>query len=163
MRPARFSDIPALLKLLRSSHERSKYAGRTDLHEKAMEQMLTGLVAGQTQQGVGATYLQVAETDGKVTGFVAGMLNRVYNIGTKLVANDLFLVNEAGSLKTTMALIDGYIAWARANPKVIEVGLSWSDALPGANIIADIYRRKGAHMVGEQYEIRLDVAKEEAA
>jgi hypothetical protein len=60
-------------------------------------------------------------------------------------------------------MIDNYIAWAKKNPKVIEVGLSWSDALPHGEDVANIYRRKGADKVGEQFSLRLDLSKAEAA
>lgn len=163
IRPATFGDIPAMSRLLMNSHERSKYARRTGISTKAMEQMLLALVAAQKQCGPQAAYVQVATRGDEVVGFMAGVLNRVYNIGEKLVANDVFLVNESRSLKDTLALIDGYIDWARSNPKVIEVGLSWSDALPNARDIASIYRRKGAHSVGEQFEIRLDARERVAA
>jgi thiamine kinase-like enzyme len=121
------------------------------------------MVAGQRQNGPQASFVKVIEKGDEVVGFIAGVLNRVYNIGEKLCASDVFLVNEGKSLKDTLQLIDLYIEWARSNPKVIEVGLSWSDALPNARDIASIYRRKGAHLVGEQYEIRLDVGAERAA
>lgn len=163
IRDAIFVDIPPLMALLRSSHERSKYAGRVKLVEKAMEQLLVGLVAGQRQHGPQSSFIQVVEHDEKIVGFMAGSLNRVYNIGDKLCAADLFLVNEGKNLKDTLALIDGYIKWAKSNPKVIEIGLSWSDALPNAEDIANIYRRKGAHRVGEQFEIPLDLENEAAA
>ncbi len=163
IRAGTFTDIPALAKLVRASHERSKYAGRTGINDKALETMLMGLVAGQNQSGPQSTHVSVYEKAGEVTGFVAGSLSRVYSIGEKLVASDHFLINEKASLTTTMRLLDAYIDWARNNPKVIEIGLSWSDALPGAEAVAQLYKRKGFHKVGEQFEIRLDLAAEKEA
>lgn len=164
IRDALFSDIPALMGLMRASHARSKYAGLgVSLVEKAMDQMFMGLVAGQKQNGPQASFLQVVNRDGKVVGFMAGSLNRIYNVGDKLGANDVFLINEGRHLKDALQLIDNYIAWARSNPKVIEIGLSWSDAIPHAKSIADIYRSKGATLVGEQFEIRVDIPFEVAA
>lgn len=163
IRDANFADIPAMGRLLRAGHERSKYAGRVKIVEKSLEQMLVGLVAAQKQNGPQASFIQVVEHDGEVIGFMAGSLNRVYNIGDKLCAADLYLVNDGKRLKDTLALIDNYIEWARSNPKVIEIGLSWSDALPNAADIASIYQRKGAHKVGEQFAVPLDLKIEIAA
>ena len=163
IRTATFSDIPAMGNLLKASHARSKYAGRCGVNDKAIEQTLMAMVAGQNQQGPGATFAHVVEDEGKVVGFMAGVLSRIYNIGEKLCAADVFLVNENKNLKDTLKLIDDYISWAKRNPKVIEIGLSWSDALPNGGDIANIYTRKGATKVGEQFSIRVDLPEAEAA
>jgi hypothetical protein len=156
IRDATFSDIPAMAKLLKQSHERSKYAGRCGVSDKALEQLLTGLVAGQKQNGPGASFAQVATDQGKVVALMLGALNRVYNIGDKLCASDLFLVNT-GKTGHAFKLMDNYIAWARSNPKVIEIGLSWSDSIPNSRGVTNIYKRMGGHFVGEQYAIDTDL------
>jgi hypothetical protein len=51
----------------------------------------------------------------------------------------------------------------RREPPCIEVILSWSDTLPGAERMAEIYRRKGAVKSGEMWEIALDAAAVEEA
>ena len=164
MRDARFSDIPALATLLKWSHERSKYALRSGVSDKAIEQSLMACVATINQNGPGASFLKVIEKDGEVVSFMAGTLSRIYGIGTRLCASDLFLISKNKSLKDTLALIDAYISWAKSNPKVIEIGLSWSDALPRGEEIANIYKRKGARLVGAQYCIDADdQAQAEAA
>lgn len=152
-----------MAKLLQRSLERSKYAGRLKLHDKSVDAVFTSMVAGQNQKGPGATYAMVAVKDGKVVGFMAGSLNRVYGVGDKLVATDNYLINSGTNISDTLKLIDGYIQWAKSNPKVIEIGLSWTDATPGADAVASIYKRKGFYKVGEQYEVRLDVQPEEEA
>lgn len=163
IRPATFSDIPAMAKLVHNSHARSKYAPRTDINAKALEQLLMGLVAGQNQNGPGATHITVCERQGKVTGFMAGAINRIYNIGEKLSASDLFLINDANNVGDTMKLIDDYIDWAHSNPKVIEVGLSWTDATNSGHVIRKLYKRKGFRMAGEQFVIETDQTEARAA
>jgi hypothetical protein len=86
VRDATFTDIPSLAALLRDAYGRSKYASRCGLSEKAMDQMLVSLIYGQRQNGPGASFVQVVEDDGKVVGFMAGVLSRVYNISDKLCA-----------------------------------------------------------------------------
>lgn len=125
------------------------------VNTKALEQLLLGCVAGQNGKGLAATFLDVAERDGKIVAFLAGSCSRVYNIGEELVTSDLFLINEGGHAADTLALVDSYIAWAKSQPKVIEIGLSWSDAAGGAGIAA-VFKRKGFKKVGEQWELRLD-------
>jgi hypothetical protein len=162
IRPATFTDIPAMTELLRSAHKRSKYAGRTGLNEKAMEQLFVAMVAAQNQNGPQASFCVVAEKGEKVTGFMCGALNRIYNVGEKLGASDLFLINDGRNSRDTLAMIDAYIEWAQRNPKVIEIGLSWSDAVHEGGI-AEVYKRKGFSLIGEQYSLRLDQSKREAA
>lgn len=94
---------------------------------------------------------------------MAGVLDRVYHIGDRLTANDVYLyVRPTARAAHSLQLIDAYLRWATGNPKVIEIKLSWTDALPGAARIGELYGRKGFHRIGEIYEMRLD-ALEEAA
>jgi hypothetical protein len=156
IRVAKFADTPAIEGLLSRAHARSKYFGRTGINLKALNDMVMGLIAGQNQKGPQATYMVVAEQDEEVSGFMAGALSRAYNFLDGLVATDVFLINEGGPIDA-IRMVDGYLNWARGNPKVIEIGLSWSDALIGGEAAAKLYKRLGAKLVGEQYEIRLDM------
>jgi|GEM_PF-5747377 len=162
IRPARFTDQPAIEGLIRSQHASSKYAGRVGIAGKALEALVLGMIAQAGQNGPQGSHVAVAVRDGKVTGFVAGVLDRVYHVGDRLTANDLFLVNQ-GTLADTLGLVDSYVGWARANPRVIEIMLSWSDALPGAEGIAALARRKGFVKSGEMFEMRLDESAGEKA
>ena len=163
IRPAKFADIPALEKILHATHARSKYAGRSGINQKALEQMLTGLVAGQNQNGPSATFMVVSEKQGKVVGFMAASLGRIYNIGEKLCASDLFLISETSNRADTNKMIDAYIEWASANPKVIEIGLSWSDTISKGELAKNLYMRRGFTLSGETYTLRRDVALRRAA
>ncbi len=155
IRPARYQDAPEIEQLIRNQHTRSKYAGRVAIVDKALAQVVLGAIMGMNQSGPHATHCAVSVEGGKVRGFIAGSLARIYNIGDKLGASDQFLVNE-GRTGASLQLIDSYIAWASANPKVVEIGLSWTDALPGADRAALLYQRKGFSLVGEQFVLRLD-------
>jgi hypothetical protein len=163
IRPAKFIDIPALEKILHSTHARSKYAGRTGINQKALEQLLTGLVAGQNQNGPGATFMVVSEQGGEIVGFMAASLNRIYSIGEKLCASDIFLISEASNRADTNKMIDAYIEWASANPKVIEIGLSWSDTVSRGELAKNFYTRRGFTLSGETYTLKRDIAMRKAA
>lgn len=161
-RAAKFADITVMAEMLREMHAASKYRARVGISEKAMQQMLMGAVSAQNQNGPQASYVRVAEQGGKVVGFMIGTLSRVYHIGDRLVANDLFLyVRKGAEMGHTLALIDGYVEWARANRKVIEIALSWNDTLPGAARVAKVYERRGFTKNGELFEMRIDQGGEE--
>src|SRR4051812_12808807 len=113
IRRATFDDAPALMRLIRAQHARSKYAGRCRIAEPALEHLVTAMIAQQNQTGPQGSAVFIAERDGKVTGFIAGILDRVYQIGSKLAAQDLFFINE-GSVGDTLKLLDEYMAWARS-------------------------------------------------
>jgi hypothetical protein len=157
IRPAKFSDTPAIEALLRNTHKRSRYGEVTSLNEKALNQTVLGLIAGQNQNGPGGTHVTVAEHGGKVLGFMAGQINRVYGVCDHYTTSDVFLVNESHKASDTVAMIDAYLDWAKANPKVLHIGLSWSDAVPGSERLAKLYSRKGFHMVGEQWEMQYEM------
>ncbi len=156
------SDYAMIEKLIRRQHLASKYAGRVGINDKALSQLLLGLHAGQAQSGPQATFVAVSEEHGKVCGFIAGSLARIYGIGDKLGAAEVFLVNE-GKAGGSMRLIDAYIAWAQSNPRVVEIGMTWTNALPGSERLAALYRRKGFTCAGETFELRTDAPAERKA
>lgn len=149
----------AIEALIRAQHPRSKYATRCNISDSALRTAVSSLISQQQHHGPQGTYAAVAIHDGKVTGFMGGMLSRVYMIFDKLVAQDAFLIND-GDPRDTFALIDGYLAWAKENRRVIEINLSWTDTLPGAERIGDLYGRKGFSKIGEIYEMRVEPVAE---
>jgi hypothetical protein len=163
IRKATFEDAPALMALIRTQHARSKYAERCRIAEPALQHLVTSMIAQQGQIGPQGSLVLVAEQDGKVVAFIAGVLDRLYGIGAKLRASDLFFVNEDGSVGDTLKLIDGYIAWARAIRAVLEISLSWVDTLPGAERAAGLFAHKGFTKTGEVWEIATDAVQEAAA
>jgi hypothetical protein len=162
IRAVKPTDIKAIEGLIRRQHATSKYAGRVRISDKALDQLMVHLFAGQAQPSVGATHISVAVRDGKVVGFIAGILQRVYLIGDKLEATDVFFVNE-GSAADTFALADAYLNWATGNRKVLEVRMSWTDSIPGASRVTALFQRKGLRKSGEVWSLSTDAVQKEAA
>lgn len=156
IRKATYQDAPAIMALIRAQHAKSKYATRCRIAEPALQHLVTSMIGQQGQIGPQGTLVLVAEHNGEPVAFIAGILDRVYQIGAKLTAQDLFFVNEGGSVGDTLKLLDGYIAWARSIRAVLEIVVSWSDTLPGAEQVAKLYARKGFSKTGELFEIRTD-------
>jgi hypothetical protein len=160
IRQARFQDLPALAAMLREMHGRSKYAGRVAISDKRLEATLLGMIAGQAQCGAGASFCRIAERGNEPVGFMAGLLDPVYHIGDKLTANDVYLYARPGAGSAAARLVRAYVEWAAANPKVVEIKLSWTDALPGAGRIGTLYSRHGFRQAGAIYERRNDGREE---
>lgn len=158
IRKATYQDAPAIMAMVREQHSRSKYAERCRIAEPALQHLVSALIAQQGQIGPQGSCVFVAENTGEPVAFIAGVLDRVYSIGAKLKAQDLFFVNERGTVGDTMRLLDAYVGWARAIRAVLEISVSWTDTLPGAERVAKLYARKGFVKSGEVFEIATDAA-----
>ena len=100
----------------------------------------------------GGTLVLVSECEGVIKGFVIGILDRVYHIGTKLMATDLFTFNSPdGDPRDGLRLIDGLIAWAESN-HVIEIKLGAVDAVGDFERTAKVFRRRGLKQSGVIYQ-----------
>lgn len=101
----------------------------------------------------GATFVLVAEDDdGEIAGFVFGSLSRVYMFGDKLASDEALLIGRRDCSPFVLdRLLDEYIEWAAANPKVYEIGASWSNTIPQARRFAASFRRRGFTKIGETW------------
>lgn len=150
IRPATSSDAFALVDILKERHPETPYAD-VPLNEKLARTMFAQ--AAQRHGGIhdGAAFLMVSDNDG-VDAFMFGVLNRIYMVGELLGATDVFLVGKKHvPARTLTRLMDRYIAWAESSPKVIEVGLSWADSIPGNESIIKAYERRGFTLYGKSY------------
>jgi hypothetical protein len=164
IRRAVFPDIPEIEAMIGEMLQQSKYAGRVNIVGKDMRGLLLGMCQGQNRPGTGGTFLRVAVKGDKIVGFMAGVLQAVYFVGDKLSAEDVFLyVRPKAGATWPSRLIDEYVQWAWNNPKVVEVKLSYTDAIPGAEGIGKLYERKGFSPIGAIYDRVTDVPAEAAA
>ena len=153
IRPATPSDIPRVKELFAEMHAASKFAGRVAISDRALHDLLLMALGNRNRPIVGGTHFSVAVRKDRVEGFMIGMLDRVYHIGTKLVAQDMFLnVTDKGFMGDFLRLIDDYVDWANGNPNVININLSWTNSLPDAERIESAYMRKGFSRAGGIYQ-----------
>lgn len=153
IRAATFSDIPRVVDLLVEMQAESKYAGRVDVSRKTAHALMQQCVRRHGGQHDGGSLVMVAEHGDQVEGFIVGLLDRVYHIGDRLAANDVFLhVTERAAKTDVRRLLDAYVKWASDNPKVEEIRLSWTDTMAGAEKIGDLYEKMGFRRCGAIYE-----------
>lgn len=163
IRPARSVDVFALVALLHHQHARSRYAGQVSIDDKYARSLLAQAIQRNGGTHDGGSLVNVVETgEGVISGFCVGVLDRVYHIGDRLVAQDMFLVaaDEAPPL-TAVRLLKRYVEWAASNPAVFEIHLSHTDALPEGERIGALYERMGFTRCGALYR-RGTMAREEA-
>lgn len=141
IRPAKFGDIPAIVELMEEGHARSKYAGRDFVDPKEAKRLLMASIQRQGLKGEGGACVFVTD---QVDGFTMGMVDRVYHIGTKLMAQNLFYyARETARPQDRLALFDAYIGWASAIPGVIEIHDGITDIVGDVDRVEALYRRRG--------------------
>lgn len=144
IRPARSVDAPELVSILRERHTETRYAGNVEIDDRVAKRLFAHAVQRHEGTTEGAMYLMVAERNERIEAFILANLVRVYIVGDKLASSDIFLLSRKDSgARHFPALIDGYIAWASGNPRVFEIGLGWSDAIPGNEGVKRAFERRG--------------------
>jgi hypothetical protein len=159
IRVARFADVPRLVELLHEMRTNSIYVDRADIDQKAAKSLLVSSIQRHGGGHAGSTLVLVAETEaGDVEGFVIGLLDRVYGIGDKLTATDIITyASPRADAHDAMRLVNALVAWAKANPKCIEVRLGANDVMGGDwQRTARLYERAGMKQVGSIYEARFE-------
>lgn len=153
LRPARHVDVWRIVELLVAKQADSIYAGRVAVDEPVARKLVAALIQRHGAQIDGASCVFVVENDsGTVCAFIIGALSRVYHIGDKLVAQDMFLVADAGAPTTAYShLIDAYVDWAATCPKVVEINASWTDVVGAGEAMGKAYERKGFTRCGAIY------------
>jgi hypothetical protein len=118
IRDATFADIPSMRRVLFWCAERSVYVGKCGFDEGEATRLLVHAI-----QNHGTTsFVQVAEADGSVEALIVGIKARLYHIGTRNLASDLFWVaTDAVGPRDPRRLMKSFIAWAKTQQDVVEI------------------------------------------
>ena len=155
IRPGKAVDAPVLAQLLSETCDVSRYAGAVSVDISIARKLFAQAAMKHGFSHEGGMLLMVNEdVNGEIDMFILGALSRIYVVCDMLAASDLFLIARPGSKpnpRAMTALVDAYLEWADNNPKVYEVGLSWSDTLPGADRLVSLFARRGFQRCGETW------------
>lgn len=152
IRPGKSVDAFALTDIIVERHPDTRYAGEVGIVEQDARRLFAQAAQRHGQTNEGGMFLMVNEVDGNVDAFILGTLTRIYIIGDKLGATDLFLLGrKSASPRVLLRLFDAYVEWAEANPKVYEIGASWADTIPGNDGIRAAFKRRGFSLCSETY------------
>jgi hypothetical protein len=167
LRPARFIDVPALVEMLCELHPQTIYAPFGDVDRDYARKLLAGMVHrhGGVHNG-GTCVFVVEDREGVISGFVAGQLAPVYLVGTRLMAQDIFLIAKpTAPVLTGRALMQAYVEWAQSSPKVVEIFFSRLDVVDGSERIDAHYQRMGFEPCGAMFRrfVNLPEAQRAAA
>lgn len=140
VRLATFEDIPALVQVGLSFHERTPYK-----HIKVDRQSITKNFAWAISSAQGIVIVE--EKGDQVVGFLLGCIQEFWWSRQRL-ATDLAFVFENGWNSIRMTKM--FIEWARRQPRVAEVTMAVSSGLDPQRMAA-IYRRAGMQCMGGLY------------
>jgi hypothetical protein len=162
IRDAKFIDIHAMTLFLQECHARSHYAaeGVVKVDVPETKRLLGAGLGRHGHKGIGACWLQVVDNDGRVDGLMYATLARVYGIGDKLFATDMFwATSERASPADALVLMRNMIDWAKTCPLVIEVRCGVTAVINDRpEITARLLKRMGMQDYGSIH--RLDLSGE---
>lgn len=153
LRRPRMIDVPALAQMLVDLHPRTRFVEMGEARLDVAKRVLAQAIQRHGGTTDGGSFVGIVETgEGVICGLMVGVLQRVYLIGDKLYASDVFLVAAPDApLSVLPTLLNGFLNWAESAPDCVEIQLTWSDALPSGYRMAPVYRRLGFERSGEMY------------
>jgi hypothetical protein len=156
IRPAAFSDVPAMAAVLREAYAASIYADRATFDEREAKSLFVRALQRHGHKTPGGSFVMVAEQAGAVEGFIIGCLERVYHVLEELMATDLFFLCSArADPHDAGRLLKAFTAWAEANPRVIEIHMGVTNAMGDWTKAGRLYQRQGFTEAGALYERRV--------
>lgn len=158
IRAAKFADIMRMVEILEEAHKGSVYAKRCGVCRKSAKDLLSSAIQRNGHTTAGGTLVAVAETDGRIEGFILAALDQVYHIGDKLSATDLFWIcTDQVHPKDPWKLYRAMERWARKNPNVIEIVSGATDVVAPHTRTETLLLRNGYRRFGGIY--RKEIAR----
>jgi len=155
IRAPQFVDIPGMIAVLDDGYAKSVYRDIGEIDRKEARAYLMGAIQRHGSPNEGGTWVNVAETDGKVEGLFIGILDRVYVVGTALRAIDChWYGTDRASPKDMLAMFDGFVEWASSIPKVKLIHPTATHVLGDYSAAEKAFAKRGFERAGVIYERR---------
>lgn len=145
IRPAKETDVMAIISVIEAAHKRSIYADVDVVDRDFTRQMFTRAMTCTENSGAGGVLFLVSENDGKIGGYFFGFLHRLYEVGKKLAATDVhFYLAPDADPRDCLKIVNTFEAWADGNPKVVEKRIGESNVMGEPDPrFAELLKRKG--------------------
>ena len=156
IRDAKFADIPGIIGLLEYGYAHSHYAKAklARIDQKEAKRLLVQSIQRHGGKNGGACFVQVAESFGVINGLILGTLARVYAIGDKLTATDLFwLAAPTVNPSEPLRLMKNMVEWAWKSPHVIEVKCGATAIIQDPEGAGSLLERLGMTKFGNIYRM----------
>jgi hypothetical protein len=146
IRPAKFIDIPEILGLMVGAHAVSKYRDRDQINKAAAKSLIQNSIQRHGLKAAGGSCVFVTH---EVDGFLIGLLDNLYHVGTKLCAQQVFYYCRPGCHpQDAIGLIGEYVAWASGIPNVLEIRNDVTDFCGDVDKVEALYSRCGFKRCG---------------
>lgn len=158
IRDAKFADIPAIVSLLGMAYLKTHYAasGIAGIDIPEAKRLLVNSIQRHGGKNGGATWVQVAEHGGAITGLMLATLTRVYSIGDRLMATDLFwLSSPEADPRDAERLMRAMIDWARQSPHVVEINCGTTAIMNDPEAAGLMLKRIGLSQYGNMYRMEI--------
>lgn len=160
IRPATFTDIPAIVRLLDQAYLGTHYSktGLAQIDVAETKRLLLSSIQRHGQKHGGACWVCVSDSGASIDGLILGTLARVYVIGNKLMASDVFwLTNEHADPRDAVALMRGMVEWAKPNDEVVEIRCGTTAIMNDPDKAGRLLQQIGFKPYGNIY--RMEVAQ----
>lgn len=130
VRPAKVADIPRILDVIEAAHVRSIYADRDQVDRDYARILFCRAMRFNGGHGDGACLFLVSEIDGQVEGYFFGTLDRTYQVGKKLCAQEVhFYLSADADERDALRILNRFVEWADENDRVVETRIGTSNVL----------------------------------
>lgn len=149
--PNGFADALGILDVLRWAHAHSVYAGLT-FDEVEANRVICHAIQKHGHKNASGTFVQVSEVEGKVEGFIVGVLTRVYHCHVEVGASDLwYITTPRCPARDRVGLMVTFTDWAERHPKCVEVTVAASGAMGAEDRFVKILDKLGYEKFGSLY------------
>ena len=143
IREAEFKDFPRLFAISRRAHQNSVYRNFRPCIATCT-QMFRVFISNENGK------IWVYELDGKIEGFLVGLVAPFFFSDRMVATDQLFLVTDKGKLGG-VRLLKTFEAWARSHPKVSAILHMIGYGMKNWEKTASLYRKTGMDKIGEIY------------
>lgn len=158
VRPAKLSDIMRVLAVAKEGHAASIYRDKGDIDEPYARALFARSVQRHGGTNFGGTLFVVAHEGEEITGYFLGFLDRVYQIGNRLSAQDVhFYKTPRCNPRDSLAMLGQFIDWAQANENVVEILTGKTDAMgEDDGRYGELLKRNGFSICGTVYRLGIE-------
>lgn len=156
--PKSFADALGILDVLKWGHENSAYR-HLSFDEREANRVICHAIQKHSHKNASGTFVQLSDVDGKIEGFIIGVLNPVYHCHVEMGATDLWWITKPKCpARDRVGLMMALTDWGRAHPRCVEITSSASDAMGGADKAARILEKLGFKPFGSIYRMEVQRA-----
>lgn len=153
VRPAKFTDIPQIMGLLRTCHASSKYSYAAQNEGATKELLLRAISSHEAVPKIGDTPVFVSGADA-LTGLIVGCLQPVHFTISEAMVTDLmwFVDRKVSGPRDGTELLAALHAWADLFEAPVKRLHMVSDAIMNPDVLGRMLKQDGYEMTGYIFE-----------